>query len=219
MDFTKQELEIWHDNLNENDNFCINPKSNRKIKKNGSTYKKLEKNYIKLINKNNINFIENNINIKNKTYIENKIIDFLKKEFYLRDTLKPPIYNFKILENDKCNCEQKISIKINEKKYIKKDIENILEIINDEYNNKNIQNIIGLEYECKIEQIDTDGNVYGFVFSSFDNNYEFPIILAHCYSKKNKNEIQICLHIQYLSFLNCYNNKSFDYETHILIEY
>lgn len=158
---------------------------------------------------------------KNKSYIniEKKIIYFLEKEIYLRDTLKPKIYEYGILKYDQCNCEQEINIKINEESFIKEDIINILEIIKNEYNDKELQKKISLIYKCELEQIDLDGNVYKFFFKTMDNNYEFPDILVHCYSWKKRKNIYICLHIQYLSILNIYNDKSYNYESHIYIKY
>lgn len=219
MNFTKDELKIWYNNIN--GDYSINPKTNRKIKKNGPVYKKIEKEYNKLFKDKNNYDIKNDINNdeKDKTNVENKIINFLKREIYLRNTLKQRIYDFDIYENGKCKCDQEISLKINETDDIKEDIKNILEIVKNVYNDKKLQNLYGLNYECKIEQMDLDGNVYGFVFRSFDDNYEYPIILTHCYSKKIKNTIHICLHMQYLSFLNYHNNKNYDYETHMYIKY
>lgn len=156
---------------------------------------------------------------KDKSNVENRIISLLKNEYYLRDVKKPQIYNFEILEDGNCSCDQEIEIKINSHKYIQEDIIKILNIIKEEYNDKNLKNIFNLEYDCDFEQVDINGNVYKFIFNSYDDNYEYPYILAHCYSKNKKSGVQICLHIKYLSILNYYNNRSFDYETHIFIEY
>lgn len=222
MEFTKDELITWFNSKNKE--YSINPKSKRKIKNNGPTYKKLEKEYNILFDKNeeilNIEKDIKNINITNENNnIENKICLYLE----LKDTKKTRIYEYKILNiqqyKDGCSCEQNINIKLNEKKEIKEDIMNILKIIKEEYNNKEIQNTYSLDYNCKIEELDTDGNVLGFIFDTNDENLEFPIIPVHCYSYIKKKTINICLHIQYLSFYNHYNNESHDYETHLLIKY
>lgn len=164
MNFTKDELKIWYNNIN--GDYSINPKTNRKIKKNGPVYKKIEKEYNKLFKDKNNYDIKNDINNdeKDKTNVENKIINFLKREIYLRNTLKKRIYDFDIYENGKCKCDQEISLKINETDDIKEDIKNILEIVKNVYNDKKLQNLYGLNYECKIEQMDLDGNVYDLFF-------------------------------------------------------
>lgn len=227
MKYSKEELIEWFNS--KNGEYSINPKSNRKIKKNGPTYKKLEDEYNILIKDEkikNINLEENfekldinkNVN-KNINNIENKLVLYLE----LKDTKKIKIYDYMVLNKNKyingCSCNQKIEIKINEKIEIKEDILNILGIIKKEYNNKEIQNIYGLDYICNIDELDIDGNVYGFIFESNDNNIEIPIIPIHCYSYVRKKTVNICIHIQYLSFYNHYNNESYDYETHLSIKY
>jgi hypothetical protein len=221
MEFTKDELITWFNSKNKE--YSINPKSKRRIKNNGPTYKKLEKEYNMLFEKNEILDIETeikNININNENNnIENKICLYLE----LKDTKKIKIHEYKILNiqqyKDGCSCEQNINVKLNEKKEIKEDIINILKIIKEEYNNKEIQKTYSLDYNCKIEDLDIDGNVLGFIFDTNDKNIEFPIIPVHCYSYIKKKTINICVHIQYLSFYNHYNNESYDYETHLLIKY
>lgn len=216
MKYTKEELIKWHNS--KTNTYSLNPKSNRKIKNYGPTYKKLEEEYNILIKK--IDNIGENINInENVNNIENKIVLYLE----LKDTKKIKLYDYIILNKKEyingCSCNQKIEIKLNEKTEIKDDILNILEIINKEYNNKKIQDIYGLNYICKIDELDVNGNLYGFIFESKDNNIEIPIIPIHCYSYIRKKIINICIHIQYLSFYNHYNNESHDYETHLLIRY
>ena len=223
MEFTKEELIKWYNSKTETNS--INPKTNRKIKNGGPTYNKLNKEYNSLIKKDesddDIEISIKNINIEDKknNNIENKLVLYLE----LKVTKKVKIQKYKILNTDEykngCSCNQKIEIKINEKKEIKEDIINILEIIKREYNNKYIQNIYGLDYICRIEEIDTDGNVYGFIFESNNENIEIPIILVHCYSYLKRKNINICIHIQYLSFYNYYNDELYDYETHLLIKY
>lgn len=220
MQFTKDELIKWYNSKTET--YSINPRTNKKIKNNGPTYKILEREYNILFEKNVKDTIKKNIkniNLTNENNIENKLVLYLE----LKDTKKVKIQKYKILNTDEykngCSCNQKIEIKINEKKEIKEDIINILEIIKREYNNKYIQNIYGLDYICRIEEIDTDGNVYGFIFESNNENIEIPIILVHCYSYLKRKNINICIHIQYLSFYNYYNDELYDYETHLLIKY
>lgn len=215
MFFSENELKKWYNNKN------VNPKTNRKIKENGPVYKKLEKEYESLFNGDVSDIIDINNTYYDKNNIEYKINKFLEKEknIHLRDSRKPRVYDYKIFKNNQCTCDQIIEIKINENEYIKEDIKNILEIVKSEYNNKEIQNKYGLDYKCKIKQIDIDGNVYGFIFNSFDNNYEFPTILTHCYSNVKKKITNICIHIQYLSILNDYNDKNYDYESHVYIKY
>ena len=177
-----------------------------------------------LFNKNEENYeIETeikNINItKENNNIENKICLYLE----LKDTKKIKIQEYKlfnILEcKNGCSCGQIIEIKLNEKKEIKEDIINILEIIKKEYNNKEIQKMYGFDYICKIEELDIDGNIFGFIFNTNNKNLDFPPIPIHCYSYIKKRTINICMHIQYMSFYNHYNNESYDYETHLLIKY
>jgi hypothetical protein len=220
MKFTKDELIKWFNSKSEK--YSRNPKTNKKIKNNGPTYKKMEKEYIMLFKKNEENYeIETdikNINITNNN-IENKICLYLE----LKDTKKIKIQEYKIFNifeyNNGCSCDQKIEIKLNEKKEIKEDIMNILEIIKKEYNNKEIHKMYELDYICKIEELDIDGNVFGFIFDTNNKNLEFPIIPVYCYSYIKNKTISICIHIQYLSFYNHYNNESYDYETHLLIKY
>jgi hypothetical protein len=221
MKYTKEELIKWHNFKTET--YSINPKTNRKIKNHGPTYKKLKEEYNILIKEiddieENIKALNININ-ENVNNIENKFVLYLE----LKDTRKIKIYEYKILNIKEyingCSCNQKIEIKLNEKTEIKEDILNILDIIKKEYNNKKIQDFYGLNYICKIEELDIDGNVYGFIFESKDNNIEIPIIPVHCYSYVKKRTTNICMHIQYLSFYNYYNNESYDHETHLLIRY
>lgn len=220
MKYNKEELIEWFNS--KNGNYSINPKSNRKIKKNGPTYKKLEEEYNILINEINLEDKIEKLDInknKNINNIENKLVLYLE----LKDTRKIRIYDYMLLNKNKyvngCSCNQKIELKLNEKSEIKEDILNILGIIKKEYDNKEIQNIYGLNYVCNIEELDIDGNLYGFIFESNDNNIEFPIIPVHCYSYVRKKIINICIHIQYLTFYNHYNNESYDYETHLSIKY
>lgn len=222
MVFTKDELIKWFNSKTEE--YSINPKTKRKIKNNGPTYKKLEKEYNMLFNKKEENYdIETeikNINItKENNNIENKICLYLE----LKDTKKIKIQEYKlfnILEyKNGCSCGQIIEIKLNEKKELKEDIINILEIIKKEYNNKEIQKMYRLDYTCKIEELDIDGNIFGFIFDTNNENLEFPPIPVHCYSYIKKRTTNICMHIQYMSFYNHYNNESYDYETHLLIKY
>jgi len=220
MKYSKEELIKWFNS--KNGEYSINPKSNRKIKKNGPTYRKLEEEYNILINEINLEEklekldINKNENINN---IENKLVLYLE----LKDTRKIRIYDYMVLNKNKyingCSCNQKIEIKLNEKLEIKEDILNMLDIIKKEYNNKEIQNIYGLNYVCNIAELDIDGNVYGFILEKNDNNIENPIIPVHCYSYVKKKTINICIHIQYLTFYNHYNNESYDYETHLSIKY
>lgn len=220
MKYSKEELIEWFNS--KNGEYSINPKSNRKIKKNGPTYKKLEEEYNILINEINLEEKIEKLNInknENRNNIENKLVLYLE----LKDTKKIRIYDYMVLNKNKyvnsCPCNQKIEIKLNEKSEIKEDILNILDIIKKEYNNKEIQNIYGLNYVCNIDELDIDGNVYGFILESNDNNIEFPVIPVHCYSYLRKKTINICIHIQYLTFYNHYNNESYDYETHLSIKY
>lgn len=212
MNYTKEELIEW--NNSKKDTYSINPRTNHKISNSGPTYKKLEKEYNILIQEINDNseHIKTSIinNYENLNNIEKKFVLYLE----LKDTKK-----IKSEYKYGCLCKQKINIKLNEKKEIKEDIINILNIIKNEYNNKKIQNIYGLDYICRFEELDTDGNVYGFIFDTNDENIEFPIIPVHCYSYIKKRTINICIHIQYLSFYNHYINESHDYETHLIIEY
>lgn len=215
MEFTKDELIEWNDDKNKN------PRTKMRIKTNGPTYKKLEKEYNILFMKNNNKKNETGIkNITNKKNdIENKICLYLE----LKDTKKIKIQEYKILNIIEykygCSCAQNIDIKLNEKKEIKEDIINILEIIKNDYNNKEIQKKFGYDYTCNIEELDMDGNVFRFIFNTNDKNLEIPIIPVHCYSYIKKKTINMCIHIQYLSFYNNYNNESYDYETHLLIKY
>lgn len=126
MKYTKEELIKWHNS--KTDTYSLNPKSNRKIKNYGPTYKKLEEEYNILIKEiDNIGENIKTINIKNINNIENKIVLYLE----LKDTKKIKIYDYIILNKKEylngCSC--------NEKTEIKDDILNILEIINKEYNN------------------------------------------------------------------------------------
>jgi hypothetical protein len=221
MEFTKDELIKWFNSRTKE--YSINPKTNRKINNSGPTYKKLEKEYNMLFieNTDNYDFETNikNINLTDKNNIENKFVLYLE----LKDTKKIKIQEYKILNileyKNGCSCEQKIEIKLNEKNEIKEDVINILKIIKNEYNDKEIQKIYGLDYDCKTEELDNDGNVFGFIFNTNNQNIEFPIIPVHCYSNIKRKTIEICIHIQYLSFYNHYNNESYDYETHLLIRY
>jgi hypothetical protein len=134
MEFTKDELITWFNSKNKE--YSINPKSKRRIKNNGPTYKKLEKEYNMLFEKNEILDIETEIkkiNINNENNnIENKICLYLE----LKDTKKIKIHEYKILNiqqyKDGCSCEQNINVKLNEKKEIKEDIINILKIKKEE---------------------------------------------------------------------------------------
>lgn len=215
MEFTKDELIKWNNNKNEG--IFVNPRTNAKIKQNGPTYKKLEKEYNILLN--NENNKSNKIYINELTYIENKIVIYLN----LKDTKKIKIYKYKILDiyekSEGCSCQQNIEININKNEEIKEDIINILEIIKKEYNNEEIKKKYRLDYNCNIEELDENGNVYGFIFNTKDDNIEYPIIPVHCYSYKKNKLINICIHIQYISFYNHHNNVSHDYETHLLIVY
>lgn len=220
MKYSKEELIKWINSIN--GEYSINPKSNRKIKKNGPTYKKLEEEYNILIKDINLEekFEKLDINKnQNINIIENKLVLYLE----LKDTRKIKIYDYMVLNKNEyingCSCNQKIEIKLNEKTEIKEDILNILGIIKKEYNKKKLQNIYGLNYICNIDELDIDGNVYCFIFESNDNNIEIPIIPVHCYSYIGKKTINICIHIQYLTFFNHYNNESYDYETHLSIKY
>lgn len=217
MKYSKEELIEWFNS--KNGEYSINPKTNRKINKKGPTYKKLEEEYNILIKEIDLEEkvdINKNIDINN---IENKFVLCLE----LKDTRKIKIYDYMVLNKNEyingCPCNQKIEIKLNEKTEIKEDVLNILDIIKKEYNNKEIQNIYGLNYVCNIDEIDIDENVYGFIFESNNNNIEFPIIPVHCYSYVRNKTINICIHIQYITFYNHYNNESYDYETHLSIKY
>lgn len=221
--YTEKQMKEWYSSIE--GNYAINPLTKRKIKRNGYIHRSFEKNYNKFhldINKQDLKNLNKKIKEKkNKTLIEIKISNFLENEILLRNTLKQKMYSFIILEDYKelCECEQIISVNINDYKDIKEDINKILEIIKNVYNNQKLQNKYNLKYRCKINQVDTNGNIYGFFFNSYNDNHEYPIILSHCYSKIKKKNIYICLHIQYLSFINYEYNISYDYETCIAIEY
>lgn len=203
-------------------NLYINPRTYKKIKENSLTYKKLEKEYnIILKDENIVSTEELNINKEyNKDDIEHKIKDFLEKQnLNLKDNKKPKIYDYRILKNEECSCHREIEIKINENETIKKDIKSILEIIKKEYNeNKKFKDFYGLEYECEFKQIDEHGNIYGFTFEPLKLTLDEGV-LTHCYNKKNKNYIDVCIHVQYLSNLNLYNKKPYHYKTYIYIRY
>ena len=114
MKYSKEELIKWFNS--KNGEYSINPKSNRKIKKNGPTYRKLEEEYNILINEINLEEklekldINKNENINN---IENKLVLYLE----LKDTRKIRIYDYMVLNKNKyingCSCNQKIEIKLN----------------------------------------------------------------------------------------------------------
>lgn len=108
MNYSNNELIIWKENINYDEGYSINPKTNRKIKKTGRLYKKIENQYMQMMDLNND--IYNSIFTKNK-YNGNKYQEFIIYKYgFLKEYIKNhqwDCYGINI-NNEKINIQIKL---------------------------------------------------------------------------------------------------------------
>ena len=153
----------------------------------------------------------------NYNYLENNIAKYIE----LKDTKKKKIieYNFYNTYRHFCKCEQKTDLLLKKENFIKEDILNILEEIKKTYNATRFQDLSTCQYRCDINDLDVNDNVYNFIFTCNDNNFEIEPQVVHCYSYVKDKYIHICLHVNLLSFLCVYLGEASDYQMRVMLKY